>query len=101
MEGLKVKVVYRNKNLDPTYEKTYSLQDYVAMLKADMLSLISSVEDLAYMVNDNKLQEDWSEDSWTLFQRIRHKQLDIAGAVGRLPDNLIGDDCDAETTVDH
>lgn len=91
-KNLKVKVVYRNRKLEPTSEKTYSLREYTDMLKANMLSVISSVEDLAYIANDNKSQDEWSDETWALFQRIRHKQLDIAGSVERLSETIVTED---------
>lgn len=91
MDALKVKVVYRDRNLNPTSEKTYLLRDYTDMLKMDMLHLVEDVEDLVLIANGNKPKDEWNDDTWTAFQRIRHKLLDKAGAVGRLPDNMVGD----------
>ena len=49
MDDLKVKVVYRDRNLNPTSEKTYLLHDYTDMLKMDILRVIADIEDLVYI----------------------------------------------------
>lgn len=92
MDDLKVKVVYRDRNLNPTSEKTYLLHDYTDMLKMNILRIIADIEDLVYITNGNKPKDEWSDDTWTAFQRIRHKLLDKAGSIGRLPDDLVGDE---------
>lgn len=58
------------------------------MIRADLLRLITDVEDMAYRFNDNKPKEEWSDESWADFCRIKHKILDKAGDIGRLPDNI-------------
>lgn len=91
MEGnnLGVRVVYRNKNLVPTYTKTYSLEDYVSMFSDDLRKLISDVEDLCYEANDGKERDEWSDKTFYAFNKIKHKLLDKAGDISRLPGNLI------------
>lgn len=90
---LGVKVVYRNEKLDPVYEMTYSLKEYTDMLRADLLRQITDIEDMQYAVNDNKPKTEWTDDSWVNFCRIKHKLLDKAGDIGRLPENIF--ECDA------
>lgn len=58
------------------------------MIRADLLRLITDVEDMVYQANDNKQKEEWSDESWAAFCRIKHKLLDKAGEIGRLPDNI-------------
>lgn len=58
------------------------------MVRADLLRLITDVEDLVYRANGNKPKDEWSDESWADFCRIKHKLLDKAGDVGRLPDNI-------------
>ncbi len=101
MDELKVKVVYRDRDLNPTSEKTYLLRDYTDMLKMDILRAVTDVEDLVYITNGNKPKEEWSDDTWTAFQRIRHKLLDKAGSIGRLPNDIIqtGDEHDGKTAM--
>lgn len=91
MDHLKVKVVYRDCNLNPTSEKTYLLHDYTDMLRMDILRAVTDVEDLVYIATGNKPKDEWNDETWTAFQRLRHKLLDKAGSIGRLPDNIVGD----------
>jgi len=86
---LGVQVVYRNKNLDPVYSKTYTLQEYTDMLKTDLMRLITDVENLCYTVNGNKTKEEWSEETFQAFVKIKHKLLDKAGEIKRIPENIV------------
>lgn len=87
-KNLGVKIVYRNKKLEPVYETTYSLRDYAEMIRTDILRLITDVEDVMYIANGNKPKEEWTDDSWIAFCKIKHKLLDKAGEIGRMPDNI-------------
>lgn len=87
--NLKVKVVYRNEKQEPVYDKTYGLRDYTDMLRADLLRLVTDVEDLAYLACDNKDKSEWPDDIWAAFCKIKHKLLDKAGDIGRLPENIM------------
>lgn len=84
-----VRVVYRNRNMTPTSAKTYTLQEYTGMLREDLLRLVTNVEDLCYEVNNNRPKEEWSEETFTAFNKIKHKLLDKAGEIGRMPENLV------------
>lgn len=87
--NLGVKVIYRNGQMEPVYEKEYSLRDYCDMLREDLLRLITDVEDMGYEANNGKKKEDWSDGTWSAFCKVKHKILDKAGDISRLPDNLI------------
>lgn len=89
MRDMNVRVDYRNERMEVVSEKTYSLSDYTAMLKTDLMRIIGDVEDLCYAVNDNRCKGEWSDESWTAFCRIKHKLLDKAGDIGRLPENIV------------
>lgn len=43
---------------------------------------------MVYQANGNKPKEEWSDESWSTFCRIKHKLLDKAGDIGRLPENI-------------
>lgn len=88
MKNIGVKVVYRNKDLEPIYERSYSLKEYTDMIRSDQLRLITDVEDMVYRANDNKPKTEWSSELWEDFCRIKHKLLDKAGDIGRLPENV-------------
>ena len=83
-----VKVTYRDKDLQPTYTRTYTLQEYVDAIRSDLQSLVGEAETLGYIANDNKPKEEWSDESFAVFSRVKHKLLDKAGEIGRLPSNL-------------
>jgi len=83
-----VRVVYRDKERRPTYTKMYTLAEYTEMLRTDLMRVITDVEDLCYTVNGNKTKEDWTDETFSAFSRIKHKLLDKAGDVGRIPENL-------------
>ena len=87
--NLGVKVTYRNRDLEQVYTKTYSLNEYTEMLHADLLRLVTDIEDLCYTVNNGKPKEDWSDETFTAFNKIKHKLLDNAGDIGRIPENLV------------
>jgi len=83
-----VKVTYRDKDLQPTYTKTYTLSEYADAMRSDLQSLVGEVETLGYIANKNKPKEEWDDDSFAVFTRIKHKLLDKAGEIGRLPANM-------------
>ena len=89
MKDLGVMVTYRNKDLENVYTKTYSFCEYTEMLHADLLRLVTDIEDLCYTVNDGKPKEEWSDESFAAFTKIKHKLLDKAGDIGRLPENIV------------
>lgn len=87
-DNLGVKVVYRDREKKPVYTKAYTLREYTDMLRADLLRIVTDVEDMCYAVNQNAPKEDWSDETFSGFNKIKHKILDKAGDIGRLPDNL-------------
>lgn len=88
-KNLGVKVTYRNRALEDVYTKTYSIEEYTDMLRADLLRLVTDIEDLCYTVNGGKPKEEWTDDTFVAFTKIKHKLLDKAGDIGRMPDNLV------------
>lgn len=84
----RIRIVYRNERMEPVYEKTYTLPEYTEMIRLDLLRMITDIEDLVYDMNDGKPREEWSNRSYAAFCKIKHKILDKAGDIGRLPDNL-------------
>lgn len=84
-----VRITFRNRDLKPTHVHTYSLREYTDLLREDLLGIIGQVENLCYVANDGKDKSEWSETTWKAFNIIKHKLLDKAGDIGRLPDNLV------------
>lgn len=85
---LRVQLQYRNKDLDIVSERECSLNDYSALLKNGVIRLILDAEDLAYRATGGKSKEQWPPDVMSSFMRLRHKLLDMAGEIERLPGNL-------------
>lgn len=83
-----VTVTYRDKDLRPTYTRTYTLPEYADSIRSDLQQLVGEVETLGYLANGNKPKEEWSDESFAAFTRIKHKLLDKAGEIGRLPANM-------------
>lgn len=92
-DNLGVKVTYRNARLEPVSTQLYPLRDYTDMLRNDLLKIITDIEDILYVATGNKIKDEWPDEVWGGFTHIKHKILDKAGDIGRLPDNLkkVGD----------
>jgi hypothetical protein len=58
------------------------------MLNLELMRLIMEIEDAFYVFSGNKQKEDWSPEMKERFKKIRHKMLDQANAIKRLPQNL-------------
>lgn len=86
---LGVRVVYRSKDMKPVYTRTYPLREFTEMIRADLMRLVTDVEDLCYAANGNKEKEDWSDETFAGFNKIKHKLLDKAGDISRMPDQLV------------
>lgn len=85
----KVRVEFRNRDMEIVSEKVYTFHDHIEILKTGLIRLIPDIEDLAYRATDGKSKEEWPEDVIASFSRLRHKVLDMAGEVARLPSNMI------------
>lgn len=94
--NLRMRIVYKNKELKPISKCEYSLEDYSDMLSMDLKRIITDVEDLIYTMNGNKPKDEWDENALCAFGKIKHKLLDKAGEVARLPENIF----DAENDKD-
>lgn len=84
---LKVHVTFRNEDMEPVCEEEYNLAEYTEKLRADLQRVIPDVESLVYLLT-GKPRSGWGDDAWRIFSRIRHKLLDKAGEVARIPENL-------------
>jgi len=88
MSDFKVVIEYKNKNLETVVEKEYTLSDYTEMLSLELKRSLMDIEDAFYYFTGNKQKSDWSPEVVEKFNKIRHKILDQANAVKRLPENL-------------
>ena len=96
-ENLAVHIVYRDEDLKPVAEGTYPLKDFTTMLATDIKKIISDVEDLAYIANDGRPKSEWDDLIYIRFMKTKHKLLDKAGEIERLPDNLVGVTSDGQS----
>ena len=88
-KNLNVKITYRNSRLEPVNTQLYSLSDYTGMLRSDILKVITDIEDAFYVATGNKHRDEWPDDVWSVFARVKHKLLDKANDIGRIPDSLV------------
>lgn len=88
MSDFFVNVKYKNKELQTLDEKSFEFVQYTKMLQLELMRIIMDVEDLIYVLQDGKPKEDWDESTRVKFKTIRHKLLDQANAIERLPNTL-------------
>lgn len=89
-----VEISYLNSDLRVVSKRRYGLKEYVSLVRLDLLRVIADVEDLCYKVHDGAPKSMWREDVSDIFQRVRHKLLDKAGEIDRLPNVLVFSDSD-------
>lgn len=87
MSDFNVRISYKNKNLEDIGDRTYEFGQYTEMIKLELMRILMDIEDSFYKLQEGKSKEDWSEDVQKDFQKIRHKILDQANAIERLPKN--------------
>ena len=88
MSEFKVKIEYKNKDLETVVEKEYDFLDYTEMLNLELKRVLMDIEDSFYYFSGNKQKTEWSPELTQRFNKIRHKLLDQANAIRRLPENL-------------
>lgn len=88
MSDFKVKIEYKNKNLETVVEKEYDFIDYTEMLNLELKRVLMDIEDAFYHFSGNKQKQDWTPELTERFNKIRHKLLDQANAIKRLPETL-------------
>jgi hypothetical protein len=95
MVNLRTQVTYKNRDLKTISKCEYALKDYTDMLSLDLKRIITDIEDLLYMATGGKSKADWQELELLAFEKIKHKILDKAGEIGRLPENIFdADQCE-------
>lgn len=97
MSDFVVRIQYKNKDLETVVEKEYEFIDYTEMLNLNLKRILSEIEESFYFFNDGKQKEDWTPEAKTKFDHIRHKMLDEANAIRRLPDTLFYKNVPAST----
>ena len=88
MSDWKVKIEYKNKDLETVVEKEYEFIDYTEMLCRELKRVLNDIEDAFFYFSGYKTKQEWDEETIKRFDTIRHKLLDQANAIKRLPENL-------------
>ncbi len=97
MSEFKVKIEYKNKDLETVVEKEYGFIDYTEMLNLELKRILMDIEDAFYYMSGDKQKQNWPPELTERFQKIRHKLLDQANAIRRLPENLSYNNVPANT----
>lgn len=97
--AFKVKVKYRNELGDMISSREYLLSDYVGMIRTDLFRVITDVENLYYRLNDGKPKREWAASDMEDFNLLKHRLLDKAGEIERLPEILMADSETGDGTV--
>ena len=87
MSDFTVKIDYKNKNLETVIEKEYEFSQYTDLLNVELMRIIVEIEEAFYYLS-GKEKNDWDDETKARFQHIRHKMLDQANAIKRLPQTL-------------
>ena len=92
MSDFLVKIEYKQKNadgeLETVVEKEYDFINYTEMLHLNLMRIVGEIEDAFYYLSGNKQKQDWPPELKDRFMAIRHKLLDQANDIKRLPKNL-------------
>lgn len=88
MSDFKVKIEYKNQDMETVVEKEFDFLDYTMLINLDLKKILGNIESAFSYFNDCKPKEEWSPESKKMFMEIRHKILDQANAIRRLPETL-------------
>lgn len=91
-ERFGVRVTYRNNKMEIVDMKVYTLDSYASMLRNDLLRVITDIEDVIYAAKDNIPKDMWDDGTWSAYCRLKHRILDKAGAIERLPETIFAYD---------
>ena len=83
-----VNITYKNRSLESVGQTVYSFSDYCQEQKLNLMHVITDVENAFYSLQCDKNKDEWDTEVLETFQRIRHKLLDSANNIVRLPQNL-------------
>lgn len=83
-----VNITYKNRALEPVGERSYPFESYCAEQKFNITRTLIDIENAFYRFEKGKPKELWDKEEQEFFQHIRHKLLDVANNIERLPQNL-------------
>ncbi len=82
-----IRIVRHNSELEKVAEELYPLNEYCNFLSQGTIGLIQDVENILYK-SFGESKSGWPEGTLESFNAIRHKLLDRAGELRRLPENI-------------
>ena len=88
MSDFTVRISFKNKDMETVVEKEYDFLDYTMLINLDLKKILGLIENAFIYMNGGNTKEQWSKDVLDRFNDIRHKLLDQANAVRRLPETL-------------
>lgn len=83
-----VKIEYKNKKLETVIEREYPFDQYTDLIGSELMGVITDVENVFYKIEGGKQRDEWREDNKQMFRTIKHKLLDHANSIRRLPSTL-------------
>ena len=83
-----VLIEYKNRELERVGERSFYFSEYLDIVDLELKRILMDVEDAFYRFEGQQPKELWSKESVEEFQKIRHKILDQANAIKRLPETL-------------
>lgn len=83
-----VNITYKNRALEPVGERSYPFASYCAEQKFNITRTLIDIENVFYHFNNGRPKEMWEKEDQEYFHHIRHKLLDVANNIERLPQNL-------------
>lgn len=88
MSKKNVRIEYKNAEGILVGSEDMDLTEYAMMKKLALQRVIGDVEKLIYTMNGNLPRAQWSEETMKQFSAIRRQLLDVAGDVGRIPEQM-------------
>lgn len=83
-----VKIEYKNQRLETVIEKEYPFDQYTGLISDELMSVITDIENAFYSFEGGKRKKEWRKESMEKFNEIKHKLLDHANSIRRLPMTL-------------
>lgn len=93
-----VRIEYKNTEGVLVGTEDMELGEYTAVKKLALQRVIGDVEKLIYTMNGNQPRAQWGEEITKQFAAIRRQLLDVAGDIGRIPEQMT---CECEARKDN
>ena len=87
-DDLSVVTDIRNRNGEFIEQRNDRFVTYTNMLSLEIKRIITDIEDVFYDCQGGKDKDHWDSEAQQKFSKLRHKLLDTANAIDRLPKNL-------------